>query len=260
MDVFAARPVLKTSARKADRQRAEKALKTFDAHLAPLSRLIPGPDGRCDASPAALVNLKREHREVVDAATTEAPLHPELTRPLLDAWSMTSLSRHEGRPEVAPWLRGWEEDEPQTSVVWRKHLPHVRSGSETTARAKMVTEFFGAAPIHVTERLEARSSTVMDWLLKRSTRFATRSTGPDWAADGTDIVAVVLNRAGEHVAMAKLHELQWLAAPAKTLSRREKAQRDGKKKEWTSRLLPGGDIGRGLQDLWPPGWYAGSKV
>ena len=238
IDVFAVRPVVKPR-READREKAEKTLRTFETRLAPLSRLIPGPDGRCDACPAALLNLKNEHRKVVEAATTEAPLHPELTRPLLDAWSMTSLSRHEGRPEVGPWLRGWEKDEPQTSVVWRKHLPCVRSDSETTAHSKIVTEFFRAAPIHMTERLEAKSRTVMDWLLKRSTRLATRRTDPEWAVLGTEIVAVLLNRAGEYVATAKLHELKWLAAPAKTSSKREKAQRDGRKKEWTSRLLPG---------------------
>ena len=239
VDVFAARPVLKASARKSDRQRAEEARKAFDAHLAPLSRLIPGTDGRHDASPSALVILKNDHREVVDAATTEAPLRPELTRPLLDAWSMTSLKRHEGRPEVGPWLRGWEKDEPQTGVVWRKHLPCVRSGSETIGNAKMVTEFFQAAPIHVTERLEARSSTVMNWLLERSTRLSTRSEDHDLAIGGTEIVAMLLDRAGEHVATAKLHELRWLAAPTKSLSNRERVQRDKRKKEWTNRLLPG---------------------
>ena len=242
VDVFAVRPVVKASARKADGGKAEKALKTFDAHLAPLSRLARGPDGRRDASPAALVSLKKAHREIVDAATTEAPLHPELTRPLLDAWSMTSLRRHEGRPEVAPWLRGWDQDEPQTSVVWRKYLPCLRSGSRTTANPKMVTEFFRAAPIHVTERLEARSSRVMAWLLRRSAQLSYRSDDHDLAVDGTEIVVILLDRAGEHVATGKLSELRRLAAPARSLSKRERGQRDLSKKEWTNRLLPGATL------------------
>ena len=56
-------------------------------------------------------------------------------------------------PRVAPWLRGWDRDEPQTSVVWRKHLPCLRLGTETTANPKMVTSFFRAAPIHVTREV-----------------------------------------------------------------------------------------------------------
>ena len=57
-------------------------------------------------------------------ASTPEPLHPALTRALVDAWSMTSLEIHTGRPGVAPWLRGWvEDDKPQTDVVWRKYLP-----------------------------------------------------------------------------------------------------------------------------------------
>ena len=242
VDVFAVRPTVKVNARKATREKAQVALKTFDAHLAPLRRLTCGPDGRCDASPAALASLKKEHREVVDAATTEAPLYPRLTRPLLDSWSMTSLRRHEARPEVAPWLRGWDRDEPQTSVVWRKHLPCLRSDSEVTVNSEIVTKFFGAAPIHVTERLETKSTSVMDWLLKRSARLANRSDDHELAVDRSDIVAILLDRAGEYLETGRLSELRSLAAPTKNLSKREKGWRDRRKKEWTYQLLPGATL------------------
>src|SRR5206468_12394217 len=41
-----------------------------------------------------------------------------------------SSDLHTGRPEVGPWLRGWiDEDQPHTSVVWRRHLPvRIRGG------------------------------------------------------------------------------------------------------------------------------------
>jgi CRISPR-associated endonuclease/helicase Cas3 len=64
-----------------------------------------------DASPGALRDLKLRSegdaslKTLIDAATTPAPLRPALTRPLVDAWSMTSLEKHTGRPEIAPWLR-----------------------------------------------------------------------------------------------------------------------------------------------------------
>lgn len=242
VDVFSVRPNVNDRAATANNERTARALDTLAAHLAPLSSLPLGVDGRRDASPAALACLREEHQEVVEAATTDAPLHPELTRPLLDAWSMTSVSRHEGRPAVAPWLRGWDKDEPRTSVVWRKHLPCVRAGSETSTSPKLVTEFFRAAPIHATEKLEAKSVNVMDWLLKRATRLAARSQDHDLAVDDAEIVVVLVDRASEHVAATKLRELRRLALPAKSLSIRERAQRQRRKKEWTTRLLPGATL------------------
>ncbi len=242
VDVLAIRPVVKPAGRKATRVKAENALETLRAHRKPLDLLVRGPDDRYDASPHALMTLKREHRAVVDAATTAAPLRPELTRPLLDAWSMTSLKRHEGRPEVAPWLRGWDTEEPHTNVVWRRHLPCIRSGSGTTANPQTVTEFFQAAPIHLTERLEARSSRVMDWLLDRSAEVSKRDDYHELAVDATEIVAILLDHAGEHLAATKLSELQWLAAPAKVLSEQERRQRSRRRAVWTDRLLPGATL------------------
>jgi hypothetical protein len=32
---------------------------------------------------------------------------------------MTSLPEHTGRPDVGLWLRGWVDELPQTTVVWR---------------------------------------------------------------------------------------------------------------------------------------------
>ena len=240
VDVFAIRPELKANARKADREEHEKALERYRQRLAPLCQLPEGEDDRRDASPSALVELKSNHPALVDAATTPEPLHPELTRPLLDAWAMTSLKRHEGRPEVAPWLRGWEEDEePQTSVVWRKYLPWVRRHHEVSVDRAMITEFFRAVPIHATEKLEAVSSRVFDWLLKRAAQVGKRDQGHDLAVRDDDIVAILIDRAGEYVASASLSEIRQLAAPAKSMSRREQRHRDRRKREWKERLLPG---------------------
>ena len=245
IDVLALPPELKD---KAPKDAKEKAEGDFEARLAPLHRLSCGEDGRRDASPAAIVELKTKHLDVVRAATTPAPLHPELTRPLLDAWSMTSLRRHEGRPEVAPWLRGWEdEDEPQTTVVWRRYLPCVRTAGETTAPPAvpptMVAEYFRAVPIHATERLEAGSSRVFDWMLKRSAQLAKRPEDHDLAIGDDEIVAILIDRAGEHVAHMTLRELRRLAAPAKSfLQKDELRQRDRSKREWRDRHLPGATL------------------
>ena len=68
-----------------------------------------------DASPDAILDLKarakndQKLQDAINEATTPEPLRPAVTRPLVDAWAMTSLVEHAGRPEVEPWLRGWKE-------------------------------------------------------------------------------------------------------------------------------------------------------
>ena len=241
--VFAVRPELKSNAAKAATEQHKRDLETFKRRLAVLAQLPREDDGRHDASPAALVELKASRPDMIEAATTPAPLHPELTRPLLDSWAMTSLRQHDGRPEVSPWLRGWDEDEQaHTNVAWRTYLPcEVRAG-DVTASPAMVAAFFQHAPLHATEKLEALSSRVMDWLLKRAAQIGKRGASNKLgtlAVKGNDIVAIVMDRSGNHVTNANLSELQWLAAPAKNLSRSVQRNRDRRKRDWTQRYLPG---------------------
>ena len=240
VEVFVVRPELKANARKGEKEEYERSLRTYGRRMASLVQLPHGEDDRHDASPSATGELKRTHPDVVDAATTPAPLYPELTRPLVDAWAMTSLKRHEGRPEVAPWLRGWEDEEDaQTEVVWRKYLPCVHTDADSSVPPAMVADFFRIAPIHATERLEAPSSRVLDWLLKRVVQVAKRGRDHEMAMRDEEVVAIVLDRSGEHVADAKMSELRHLAAPAKGMGRGEKRDRDRLKAAWRDRLLPG---------------------
>lgn len=137
---------------------------------------LPRTEDGCQAGPGALVGLAAQ-RERVKAASTPMPLYPALTRPLIDAWSMTSLAEHTGRPEVDPWLRGWQEDEPRTTVVWRRYLPvcvtRERAGERVDALPdKEVEAFFDAVPLHVSERLETETWRVADWLKKRARKLA----------------------------------------------------------------------------------------
>ena len=63
---------------------------------APLDALAEHEEGGRDASPAAIVALKQraesdpDLRSKLEDATTPEPLRPALTRPLVEAWSMTS--------------------------------------------------------------------------------------------------------------------------------------------------------------------------
>lgn len=134
---------------------------------------LPSFDGATrDASPGALRNLQLRAamepslRDLVARATTPAPLRPELTRALVDAWSMTALDEHTGRPEVQPWLRGWVEDPPQTAVAWRVCLP-VQRGGEALPLAD-TNAFFEAAPPHASELLETETWRVFNWLVERA--------------------------------------------------------------------------------------------
>ena len=135
-------------------------------------RCVDGQDER-DASPAAIMEIRKRAENclglqgAIEAAITPAPLRPALTRALVDAWSMTSLDKHTGRPDdVRPWLRGWEENrQPQTTILWRRYLP-VREG-ETPATKKEIEAFFEAAPPHTSEKLETETYRVVKWFEKR---------------------------------------------------------------------------------------------
>lgn len=225
IDVFAPRPQQpKGNASKLAKANYERDSALFEAHVNALRQFPVGSDSRHDASPAAADQMKTEHRAVVDKATTPAPLYPELTRPLVDAWSMTSLKRHEGRPEVEPWLRGWEDqEEPQTTVVWRKHLPRKREGDDRfTAPPTLVDDFVQCAPPHATEKLEALRSHVLDWLLARSVLVSKRPREHELAVDEADIVATILDRAGDFAHAVTLTDLRFLARKGAALNGAEK--------------------------------------
>ena len=241
IDVFFTIPALKTNASKAAKDKHNAIVDKIRKHRAPLLLLPSFGDGRQNASVSAIVELKSNCSEVVSAATTPAPLFPALNRPLLDAWSMTSLKQHEGRPEVAPWLRGWENvEESQTVVVWRKYLPIQHGGNdESSVSPTTAIDYFRKVPLHATEKLEAVSTHVFDWLLKRTARLTRSAKDPHIVFAPGEIVAVVVNSAGDYVKDVKFRELRELAAPAKGLTKPKLARRKRLHLEWGERLLPG---------------------
>jgi CRISPR-associated endonuclease/helicase Cas3 len=140
--------------------------------------------------------------KLIADASTPAPLRPALNRALVDAWSMTSLPEHTGRPEVAPWLRGWVSDDPQTAVVWRKHLP-IRA--ETPASKKEIEDYFEAAPLHASETLETESHRVQSWLLKRAKKI-NESMQEDKLKPNA-VAAMLLNADGSFVQGLSLQDI-----------------------------------------------------
>ena len=165
-----------TNGRKADRH----AIARREAVRSLLDALPPDNAGGRQAGPGAVADLVADpaRRPCIAAATSPLPLYPALSRPVIDAWAMTSLANnHAGRPEVAPWLRGWaDDDETQTAVIWRRYLPlrfSPHGGEVTSARMPEVRAFFAAAAVQTTELLETETRHVVDWLRKRGHKLRT---------------------------------------------------------------------------------------
>jgi CRISPR-associated endonuclease/helicase Cas3 len=177
----------------------EKADPDTKARLAATRELfaeLPSVDGAKDASPGAIAALKAGvDRARVARASTPAPLHPPLVRATVEAWSMTSVEEHTGRPEVAPWIRGWiEREEPQTTVVWREHLPITDRG--VLFDKSDLESFRDAANPHLAERLETETWRVMDWLARRLQALAVRTEGTESLAEelrAGDVIGVILD-------------------------------------------------------------------
>jgi CRISPR-associated endonuclease/helicase Cas3 len=174
---------------------------------------LPGtPEGTLDGSPGALRTLRIRSRSdetlrraLVDATTPE-PLRPALTRPLVDAWSMTSLDTHSGRPALAPWLRGWLPGEPpETTLVWRKHLPTREDGDEFSPGE--VEAFFEAAPVHASETLDVETARVIEWLKARGNRLFRKKSAENAAFRPSKILGFLLDTDGRCHTELRLRDL-----------------------------------------------------
>ena len=221
VSIYALRPSTKGNLKS-----TESEFDEFKRQRRALEMLPIGSHGFHEASVNALRRLKEEHADVVSSATSSKPLYPILTRPLLDAWSMTSFVVHEGRAEVNPWLRGWEqEDVPQTVVVWRTYLPTVTTEEGIDIDRKMVREFFQAAPVGLVEYLEAESSHVADWLVKRTRRIEKRPSDCASPFQRREIVAIAINRQNEYVTKVTFDQLERYSQPANRMTPSTKRER-----------------------------------
>jgi CRISPR-associated endonuclease/helicase Cas3 len=188
----------------APRKATNEALERIRAQRAPFGEALQeGADGSFDVSPEALRQLNERARmddrllRVLADAGSPMTLRPALNRALVDAWSMTSLPEHTGRPEIEPWLRGWVDDEPQTTIVWRKHLP-VRTTPAPSTRE--IEEYFEAAPIHLSETLETETRRVANWLQARAGKLC-------GALLQNDVAGILLTLDGKHVRNLQVQDL-----------------------------------------------------
>ncbi|HEY0465892.1 MAG TPA: type I-U CRISPR-associated helicase/endonuclease Cas3 [Polyangiaceae bacterium] len=196
-----------------------------------LRRLLEAVGEGGSLSPESLLQLRQRQdlTEVLRDATTAEPLRPELTRGLVDAWSMTSLDVHPGRPEVDPWLRGFHtNDPPQTTLVWRRHLPVRHDGPFDAKAAK---RFFEAAPPHTSEQLEIDTHLVLAWLVDRATAVSEAQDNEPLLAV-RQVVAIALTSRGDVKGWQTLEQL----TAAKNKSKKE-SKEDKKTREQNARQL-----------------------
>ena len=223
---------------------AHERVALFDAAKAALEALPTDADGGRDASPRAIAMLKETQPDLVQAATTPEPLRPALDRAVVDAWSMTSLAEHTGRPEPEPWLRGWiDDDEPQTQVIWRRWLPWRRKAREQVEEelpvAAEVEDFFDAARPHASEILEAPVELVIETLITRAraqirAHFEERKSAADLGEGESNDAAL----SGK----AKTQEGIIVLTPGRELKRLREQPRSGARSEaacgaWTTQQL-----------------------
>ena len=203
------------------------------------------------AGPEALSAIYRcqDLRRSVRAAAPSVPLYPDLERATVDSWSMTSLFSHTGRPRIGPWLHGWQERAPRTSVLWRHYLPVIMQDTDRGRRFSPpygyhVETFFEAARSLQAETLWADSADVLAWLLSRVAAVAGATAEPEPVHD--DLyplkrpdapVAVVLSQSGSFREMLVHRDLI-------NLSRASRAAQDNfSRRLWGRRLVVDARLG-----------------
>ncbi len=162
--------------------------KAISATLALLRRWDGASSAGIDVSPRnlrQLLNALEPHER--EAAFSPKPATQPLTDILLDAWSLTSIHRMPGRPEVAAYLHGLTHDAPETYVAWRKELPALHGHG---AEERALRDWFAACRIEAREKLRERADRVKKALAELVK--AHRKEMPD-----RDFPVVVLDERGE---------------------------------------------------------------
>lgn len=116
-------------------------------------------DDTVNASPRNVRQLMEKlDDQDLEESFSPKPTIPPLSDILLDAWSLTSVNKMPGRPDVAGYLHGLTIDPPTTRVAWRKELSLLSENN--------VQEWFDACPVRANERMQMRTNTLRSELGK----------------------------------------------------------------------------------------------
>jgi hypothetical protein len=147
--------------------------------LARLARRYKRIDNGIDVSPASLRLLFGAAKpEWIEAAFPLKPEAPPLTDILLDSWSLTSIEKLPGRPEVSAFLHGLTHDPPETFVVWRKEISLLRAAQ---ADDSSLRDWFRALRVEARERLRDRTDRVRNSLADLLRAHREREPGLDFS-------------------------------------------------------------------------------
>lgn len=145
-----------------------KGRRSFESVAAEAIRLLYGLERGAasrayNAGPRALDEMRsRLDAAVFEAACTPNPPTVDLTEILLDAWSMTTIAKPiPGRPPVAPWLRGIDDEAPETTIAWRAELDLDGFGQ---LELEDVEEWFDSHRILPHETLSVPSAKANEWI------------------------------------------------------------------------------------------------
>jgi CRISPR-associated endonuclease/helicase Cas3 len=155
-----------------DKDGKPRILEELEKSITTTLELLNGIDGtEKNVSPKNIALLKEnaKWKEKYKDACSPAPTTVELTDILLDAWSMTSITEPmPGRPEVAPWLRGIDDELPQTTIAWRSELD-VNGFADLDIDD--IEEWFDTHRILTHETLGVKTSDATAWLKDRWAEF-----------------------------------------------------------------------------------------
>lgn len=174
--------------------------------LALLDGLMKSSGG--DASPLRMAAcLKTAEARL---AMTPAPDILPLTAPLVESWSLTSLPdrNRPDRPEVAPWLHGLEDEEPEVTLVWRAEVLCLAAPANTLA-ARSLERAVEAMRLSPRERLRLPLSVARDAL----TRLTRRLKGDEKASR----ILLSAPRQTPELRVAALGDLDWKLLAGATL-------------------------------------------
>lgn len=130
-----------------------------------------------NASPRNVRQLmeKLDDQDLEESFSRKPAISP-LSDILLDAWSLTSVSKMPGRPEVAEYLHGLTNDPPTTYVAWRKEISLF---SQNDVDERTLQEWFTSCPVRANERMQMRTNTLRSELGKLLEEHRQKVKSPD---------------------------------------------------------------------------------
>ncbi len=158
---------LKADAKARPHEAAANATAKLLAKLPPAKKDVD----RQDACPQALRDLREQHAAEYAPCVAPQPQHVTPHDVTLDAWSLTSIQADWPlAQEVAPFLHGLDDADPQTFVAWRAELDELEVPSQGQIDSTPVQQSLDHYPLRPQELLHDKPDRVAELLLAARAR------------------------------------------------------------------------------------------